>query len=255
MPLKGEKSFWRRYSRFYPYLERATPYRHLIQDTISFAAHPDPKVVCDLGCGAGALLVNYLKAFPAVQKAIAVDFCEEFLSFTRSRLKQECPEFLRAGKVAFLLHDLRNPLPLHDNTLDVLLAGLVLPYITSHNGRNGVGALLGLLQEAHRVLREGGVFVWSTPVQGVNFWHVFLASLVDMLDFHHPENLFYGPVLLFHALSIQRKGKRGVYIFPSEQALWAMHEASGFSKLIVCRSLSNQAFLIRAVKGNKTGER
>jgi hypothetical protein len=25
--------------------------------------------------------------------------------------------------------------------------------------------------------------------------------------------------------------------------------------LIVCRSLSNQAFLIRAVKGNKTGER
>jgi hypothetical protein len=34
-----------------------------------------------------------------------------------------------------------------------------------------------------------------------------------------------------------------------------MHEESGFSKLIVCRSLSNQAFLIRAVKGNKTGER
>jgi ubiquinone/menaquinone biosynthesis C-methylase UbiE len=97
MPLKGEKSFWRRYSRFYPYLERATPYRYLIQDTISFAVHPDPKVVCDLGCGAGALLVNYLKAFPSIQKAIAVDFCEEFLSFTRSRLKQECPEFLRAG--------------------------------------------------------------------------------------------------------------------------------------------------------------
>lgn len=203
-----EKTFWQRYSRFYPYLERSTVYRRLIQDTLAFAAHPNPQFVCDIGCGPGVLLVNYLKAFPSIQRAIAVDFCEEFLSLARSRVRQECPEWVQSGKVSFLAHNLMEPLPFPDDSMDVLLAGLVFPYITYHNGHRGVGALLGLLKEAFRVLREGGVLVWSTPKPDSNFWAVLFASWKDILDFRHPENLLYAPILLAYALTIQRKGRK-----------------------------------------------
>jgi len=141
------------------------------------------------------------------------------------------------------------PLPFPDDSMDVLLAGLVFPYITYHNGHRGVGALLGLLKEAFRVLREGGVLVWSTPKPDSNFWAVLFASWKDILDFRHPENLLYAPILLAYALTIQRKGRKGIYTFPSEQSLWVLHEAIGFSQIVVCRSLADQVFLIRAVKG------
>ena len=248
LPSSQEREFWKHYSRFYPYLERATPYRRLIQDTLAFAIHPCPKVVCDLGCGSGVLLANYLRNHSTVQQALAFDFIEEFLNVTRERLQKEFPELVSEGCIQLQLHDLRFPLPLRDRSVDVLLSGLVFPYVPEHNGHRGIGALFGLLSEAYRVLKEQGVLVWSTPVPDVNFWRVFWASLGDMLNPRHLENLVYGPVILRHALEIQRKGRRGFYTFPSEQALRVLHEAAGFSRTIIGRSFARQAFLVRAEK-------
>jgi len=65
----------------------------------------------------------------------------------------------------------------------------------------------------YRVLKKNGVIVWTTPINNVKFVKVFLASWRNILNLKYYKRLYYGPLILGHALTIQKKGKEGVYHF------------------------------------------
>ena len=92
--------------------------------------------VVELGCGTGKNTVWLAERFATVT---ALDLTEAMLAKARERVP--------AGNVRFLRHDLREPLPVEDDSADLATLDLVLEHIEK------IGPVLS---EAARVLRPGG---------------------------------------------------------------------------------------------------
>ena len=98
--------------------------------------------VLDLGCGTGR---HALWLARASSKVTAVDFSSEMLEQARSKPGAE--------RVRFLEHDVHARLPFESARFDRVVSGLVLEHI---------GDLGHFYSEARRVLRPGGLGVFST---------------------------------------------------------------------------------------------
>ncbi|HEY1380391.1 MAG TPA: class I SAM-dependent methyltransferase [Gemmataceae bacterium] len=96
----------------------------------------------DLGCGTGRHTIPLAAAGAAVT---AVDFSGEMLALARAKPG--------AAGVAFLRHDLHDPLAFADRSFHRVVCGLVVDHIRD---------LGGLFGEVRRVLRPGGFAVVST---------------------------------------------------------------------------------------------
>lgn len=96
--------------------------------------------VLDAGCGPGDN-VEWLLARGA--QVTALDVTSAFVRITQERL---------GARAGVLRADLQSPLPFAAESFDVVLSALVLDYIEDWRG---------VLREWHRVLRPGGVVVFS----------------------------------------------------------------------------------------------
>ena len=74
--------------------------------------------VADLGCGTGR---NAIALAEAGARVTAVDFSSEMLSQARQKPG--------AGRVRFIVHDLKNPLPLDSDSYDRVLCSLALEHV------------------------------------------------------------------------------------------------------------------------------
>lgn len=92
--------------------------------------------VVELGCGTGKNTAWLAERYPRVT---ALDLSEAMLDKARARVPH--------GHVAFLRHDLRDPLPLDDASAELATFDLVLEHIET---------TAPLFVEAARVLRPGG---------------------------------------------------------------------------------------------------
>jgi len=236
--------FWGKYSKFYPHLEDAKPYYKLMSTISSFINPKKGEIWLDVGCGPGTMM-ELIKNESAgkVAKIVGIDVDKTMLGYAKERFKQE-----RDIEIEFHSVDLSNKTLFKDQEFDGIVANLVLTYINTFEGRKNEDALKGVLSEMYRLLKPNGSLVWSTPVKGVNFTWVFLASWRQILDPRHPKRLYCGPAILRYALSIQKKGKKGVYHFFPKEKIEQILNKVGFKNIEFKKSFANQTWVINAHK-------
>lgn len=100
--------------------------------------------VLDLGAGDGSFAAELVRRRSSV---VAVDVAEEALRRARSRVPELDARVVGEGA----------PLPLEENSVDVVWAGEVLEHVAD---------VVGLLAEVRRVLRWGGTLLATTPYHG-----------------------------------------------------------------------------------------
>jgi cyclopropane fatty-acyl-phospholipid synthase-like methyltransferase len=112
--------------------------------------------VLELGAGQGRDSLYFARQGFSVH---ATDFSESALNRLRLAAQREGLD----DRVTAALHDVRDPLPPADATVGAVYANLLLSMALSRN------ELRSLVNEIRRVLRPGGLFVytvWSTDDQG-----------------------------------------------------------------------------------------
>jgi len=138
------------------YLERPT--------TLSLLPDVEGKRVLDAGCGPG-VYAEWLVEHGA--EVVAVDASPKMIGHARERL---------GDSVELRLHDLRQPLGfMGDYSVDLVLASLVMDYIEDW---------APVFREFRRVLREGGIFVFSAGHPFIDF---FLKDEVE--DYFRTEEV------------------------------------------------------------------
>ncbi|MBI4122417.1 MAG: class I SAM-dependent methyltransferase [Parcubacteria group bacterium] len=247
--LTEDEKFWGpKYGSIYPYLEDAKPYKDLVGQVEDYIEPKAGESWLDLGTGSGAMVdAIWRKSKGGVRGVTAVDLTETMLAHLRRRLPELSPP-PREGRIKLVRHNLSNRLPFSDASFDGVVANLVLPYIETHEGRSGTDALRAIFSEVKRVLKNNGQFVWSSPVHGVQFFKVFLAARTDVFNVKKLHNLYHGPAILWYALKIQKKGKRGQYHFLPEGALRVLLTEAGFANIETAHSFAGQAIVVSARK-------
>lgn len=103
-----------------------------------------PERVLDAGCGTGAETVQLMRRYPKAQM-LALDFAEPMLQQARRRGRLWRRPRCVCGDL--------EALPLADSTVDLLWSNLALQWVND---------LDGAFNEAMRVLRPGGLFMFSS---------------------------------------------------------------------------------------------
>ncbi len=248
-----ELSFWKEYAKIYPNLEKAGPYRNLERAIKKLLNPRDGEIWLDVGCG--PLRVSELiceKSGGQVKGIEAVDIvlqpAQEKLA-SLARLGKSLPVNLKCVSLA-------NPLPYPDDFFDGIGANLILPYVIEFQEKKGEEALKAVLQEMFRILKPGGHLVWSTPKYKVNFIWVFIASLPDMLNVYeyivHRDfsRVLQGTRILRHALTIQKRGEKGIYTFLPKDKLEKLLLQIGFVNPVWEKTFTRQVWVNRVYKPN-----
>ena len=100
----------------------------------------------------------------------------------------------------------------------------------------------------YRILRPGGILVWSTPVPNVKFSKVFIDSIPDMVNSHQVENIIYGPAILHHAHTIAHRGRNFIYHFLDKRKIKQILTKIGFRDFKIKKSFSDQVNVIYVKK-------
>lgn len=235
-----EKEFWKSYAEFYKYLELAEPYHKMKKLIASLLPVPNGEWL-DLGTGSGAMVDILLKQPGFSAQVLATDFNEEMLTVARERYKDN-------PNVSVASLDLTSHLPYESERFSGIIANLVLPYIAYQGELVGRRALFAVISDLFRILKPGGVLLWSTPKYRVNFFMVGIGSWKSYLDREHPEYRSYAFHILRHALRIQEWGRREIYHFLKPQELEALMREAGFSNMSIKSSLVGQVYVITAEK-------
>lgn len=241
---RQEKCFWSNYGKIYPYIEESTPYKKMlfeIENILRIDCEPR-NVWLDAGCGPGTMIELIVKSRKDIVKVIGVDFDGVMLDHASKRLSNY--SFVEIKKI-----DLSKPLPFENSSFDCILANLVLSYIIIFNNKFvGPQALKETLKEIYRILKQNSLFIWTTPIENVNFNYVFLYSLKDVFNPLKPKNIYYGPRILSYAKKIEKKGKKGLYHFLNSKDLYEMLDTIGYEDINIKKVFANQAYLISAKK-------
>jgi SAM-dependent methyltransferase len=124
--------------------EDATPERFASRRAFLLGHVRPGGAVLDLGAGDGRFALELVRAGCSV---VAVDLAEEALRRARSRVPGLDARLVAEGA----------PLPLDEDSVDVVWAGEVLEHVAD---------VVGLLAEVRRVLRWGGTLLATTPYHG-----------------------------------------------------------------------------------------
>jgi ubiquinone/menaquinone biosynthesis C-methylase UbiE len=126
------------------------------------------KVILEMGCGNGYLATQFVSQNPF--KVIMLDISEENLAYAKSKIND--------SRVNFVKQDITIPWSLDSNSVDVIYSNMVL---------NEVPILDKPVQEAYRVLKNGGQFIFS--VLHPSFFLYFYAQLQAGVDSGKYKNL------------------------------------------------------------------
>ncbi|WP_156094781.1 class I SAM-dependent methyltransferase [Nocardia lijiangensis] len=110
------------------------------------------RTILELGAGHGRDALHFARAGFTVH---ATDFSNAGLRQLRERADSEALEGLTAGIV-----DVRDPLPLPDESFDAVYAHMLLCMALSSE------QIVALVREIHRVLRPGGIFFYTVRHTG-----------------------------------------------------------------------------------------
>jgi len=137
---------------YYQFSPIGNDYQSKIHDLIVNNIPPESGRLLDIGAGSGSLIIRTAKALPHIQ-ATGIDSWASSWDYS----KQLCEENARiegvADRVSFL-HASASRLPFDDSSFDVVVSCLTFHEVRDESDKTKV------LQEALRVLKPGGEFVF-----------------------------------------------------------------------------------------------
>jgi ubiquinone/menaquinone biosynthesis C-methylase UbiE len=175
--MKNANNLWKIYSVFYDSLLTFVPYKELVDKVARKLEVNEGETVLDIGSGTSNLEVAISKMVESVN-FICLDLSEEMTA----RAKKKYP------KADYKRYDINKDLiPASDETLDKVASINVVYTATDINS---------LFKDINRVLKSGGMFVFTTSVRS-GFSSVVLEHVKKMGIIGFLKSLLYLPALIF----------------------------------------------------------
>jgi len=154
MVQESEKDFWRKYIKVYDQLNRAYPYKDLINNIIDELDVHSGDDILDAGGGTGNVALQIIKRGGSVT---LLDNSEEAINYFLEKVK--------AGKV--IIRYLRGSLPFADDSFDKIVCNNTL-YIIESKFYDAI------IKEFWRILKKGGMIVLSNPIKSASPYKILL---------------------------------------------------------------------------------
>jgi ubiquinone/menaquinone biosynthesis C-methylase UbiE len=183
-------------------------YKSMVKAVNEFIAPSKGQIWLDAGCGALQMSELIYTKSKEVNKVYAMDV---FLEAARGRLSQ-----MDTYNIELVYGSLTDSLPFPDNFFDGIIGNCAFTFIVEHNGEIGAKALSCLFQEMYRVLKPGGILVWSSPRKNANNLLGAVPSIGYALNpylwFKQKSFLPLGvAMILKHTRVLLKKGENGTY--------------------------------------------
>jgi ubiquinone/menaquinone biosynthesis C-methylase UbiE len=110
---------------------------------------PDPTIfqrVLDIGCGTGGWLIQLVRTYPGVTRAVGIDISNKMIEYARSQAQAQGAD----ERIEFRLMDVLRPLEFADDSFDLVNMRFGQSYLRKWDWPNVLG-------EFRRVTRSGGV--------------------------------------------------------------------------------------------------
>jgi len=176
-----EREFWKEYADFMSIKKYrdAFIYSSFNQDELikinEFINPQKGQKWLDLGCGSLPVTELILEKSKGEVEIIAGDIHLE-------PAKKRLSELGNPSCIKLQYIDLSKKLPFPDNYFDGIVSSKVITYITESQGQKGKNALKVIFQEIYRILKPGGVFIWSTPKKDVSRLTGALLASIYLLN-------------------------------------------------------------------------
>ncbi len=247
-----ELKFWHEFNEFTrskigrPYLEGAL-YEELKRGIGEFLGSPEG---CwfDAGCG-------NLPASKWILEKVQGDIQIWAGDIDIDGANEEIRQIKDAHLITIVRTDLREGWPFPNDFFDGIVGNHVFTFLTKSpkTGGETKGVLKEVLQEAYRVLKPGGILVWTMPKKNANTLYGLLCSLRYLLDPSRWRK--HGLSLLLTTLKaakytrkIERKNKKGIYILLEKEECERILRSIGFTDLEWKDVFARQSWLNRAKK-------
>jgi ubiquinone/menaquinone biosynthesis C-methylase UbiE len=247
-----ELKFWREFNQFTrskigrPYLEGKL-YEELKRGIIEFLGSPEG---CWLDAGCGNLPASKW-ILEKAQGNIQVWAGDIDVNGANEEIRQ----IKDAHLITIVYADLREEWPFPNDFFDGIVGNHVFTFLTraQKTGEKANGVLKEALQEAYRVLKPGGILIWTMPKKKANTLYGLLHSLKYLLDpsrwrkYGHSLLLTYLKTMQY-TRKIERKNKKGVYTLLEKEECERILRSIGFTDLEWKDVFAKQSWLSRAKK-------
>jgi SAM-dependent methyltransferase len=229
------------------------PYRQLLADTSAWLAPRAGERWLDLGCGCGKLTeALWHNSGGAVGEIVGLDCAgENALAFQqlRGRVRPTAPD----ERIHFVQADFSSGLRTWESgRFDGVVSGLAIQYAESYSGKLGrwtTEAYDRLLADVHRLLRDGGSFVFSVNVPEPSFFKVALYSFWGAFDargtVRYAERAFR---MWRYGAWLKREARHGRFHYLPLATVVRKLKDLGFADIEHRLSFAGQAYLIRCRK-------
>jgi ubiquinone/menaquinone biosynthesis C-methylase UbiE len=229
------------------------PYRRLLADTIAWLDPRPGERWLDLGCGCGQLTRGlWIKSQGSLGHVVASD-CAAVNELAIQKLRTALQPGPTEEQMPFVQLDFSNGLsPWDDKSFDGVVSGLAIQYAECYSEELGcwtTHAYDRLLAEIHRVLRDGGRFVFSVNVPEPGWGRVALRSMHGVFRSRHPGRYLKNSIRMMRYGSwLTRESRRGRFHYLPIEAIVEKLRLAGFVEINHRLSYARQAYLVRCIK-------
>jgi len=226
-----EKKFWKKYAEF-----MVSKYRDLYLNL--YYCKSEFKIIkefiqpkrgerwLDLGCGALPVSELILQVSNGELEIYAGDI---HLFPAKKKLK----ELDNPSQIKLKYVDLTEKLPFSDNFFDGIVASKTLIYIPESQGQKGKEGLRKIFQELFRILKPGGVLIWSIQMKGLSFLRGVLFGLGYVLNpYQWIKKKCFLPLFAIKVIKLFKplleKGEKGIYPLLSQREYEELLISIGF---------------------------
>jgi len=239
---KCARAFWSQSS--------SPAYQELLRDTVAWLEPRPGQHWLDLGCGSGQLTRSlWEKSGGTLAEIVAVD-CAAVNERSISTLRTTLHPAPTAEQMYFVHGDFSSGLGgIEDGYFDGVVSGLAIQYAEAWDAVRGcwtTDAYDYLLRDVCRILRPGGVFVFSVNVPEPAWIKVAFRSLASL--FRHPHPLKYAKNawrMLRYGAWLKKEARRGRFHYLPAEVIHRKLTAAGFGEVEHRLSYAGQAYIFR----------
>jgi len=229
------------------------PYRRLLDATLRWLQPKPGQRWLDLGCGSGVVSrALWARSGGTLGEVIGLDFA----TANAEHFAEACAALDPApppGRLRFVRADFTAGLPdWPEGYFDGVVSGLAIQYAESYCPERGTWtteAYDRVLAEVCRVLRPGGVFVFSVNVPEPSWLRVICSSVKGVFRTPRPLTFLLRAVqMMSYGAWLKREARRGRFHYlPLATVVGKLH-AAGFTAVEHRLRYAGQAYLFRCRK-------
>ncbi len=229
------------------------PYRRLLADTTAWLEPQPGDRWLDLGCGCGQLTqALWVKGGGTVAEVVGVD-CARANEVAFQRLRRALEPAATEGQIRFVCSNFSKGLTAWpEGHFHGVVSGLAIQYAESFSPERGcwtTEAYDSLLAEIFRVLRPGGMFVFSVNVPEPAWGAVALRSLQGVFRAKRPLRYVQKALrMMRYGFWLTREARRGRFHYLPLPEIVTRLRATGFEMRGHRLTYARQAYLIRCRK-------